>query len=75
MKSKKHRQHKHVDMNQSKGLNVGGVVVPYWPSYWTGIGGGDVHHGQTTDVTQDGQATDGGVTSGDGSAAGAGITN
>ena len=27
---------------------IGGIVVPYWPSYWGGVGGGDGHHGQTT---------------------------
>jgi hypothetical protein len=47
--SKKHRQHRHVTLNSRRGLRVGGVVVPYWPSYWGGVGGaGDVHHGQTT---------------------------
>ena len=46
--TKKHRQHKKVELNTRRGLRVGGVVVPYWPSYWGGIGGGDVHHGHTT---------------------------
>jgi len=46
--TKKHRQHKRVIVNSRLGLRVGGVVVPYWPAYWGGIGGGTVHHGQTT---------------------------
>jgi hypothetical protein len=46
--AKKHRQHKLVDTDSRIGLRVGGVVVPYWPAYWGGIGGGSVHHGQTT---------------------------
>jgi hypothetical protein len=46
---KKHRQHKHVTLNSKLGLRVGGVVIPYWPSYWGGMSGiGDVQHGQTT---------------------------
>lgn len=36
---KKHRQHRHVVLNERRGLNVGGVVVPYWPSYWGGVSG------------------------------------
>ena len=45
---KKHRQHKKITVNSQLGLRVGGVVVPYWPAYWGGIGDGNVHHGQTT---------------------------
>ena len=47
-KANKHRQHKDILLNSRRGLNVGGIVIPYWPSYWGGVGGGDVHHGQTT---------------------------
>lgn len=47
--TKKHRQHKKVTLNSRRGLRVGGVVVPYWPAYWGGIGGmGNVQGGQTT---------------------------
>jgi len=45
---KKHRQHKKVTVNSRLGLRVGGVVVPYWPAYWGGVGGGTAQHGQTT---------------------------
>ena len=48
MKSKKHRQHKGVQLNAQRGLNVGGIVIPYWPSYWNGVSTGDEHHGVPT---------------------------
>jgi hypothetical protein len=50
MKKKRnnHRQHRDIGLNNQLGLRVGGIVVPYWPSYWGGIGGGSAHHGQTT---------------------------
>lgn len=47
-KQSKHRQHKNITLNSKRGLHVGGIVVPYWPSYWGGIGGGSAQHGQTT---------------------------
>jgi hypothetical protein len=34
------------------GLRVGGVVVPYWPSYWGGMG----YYGNSTNVTNQGGA-------------------
>ena len=47
--TKKHRQHKHVTLNSHRGLRVGGVVIPYWPSYWGGMSGmGNAQGGQTT---------------------------
>ena len=51
-KQSKHRQHKDIRLNSQVGLQLGGIVVPYWPSYWGGVGGGDVHHGQTTEGAQ-----------------------
>lgn len=51
-KKNKHSQHKRVNLNSQLGLRVGGIVVPYWPAYWGGVGGGTVHHGQTTEGEQ-----------------------
>ena len=58
--TKKHRQHKHVTLNSRRGLRVGGVVIPYWPSYWGGIGGmGTAQGGQTTnEQTNEGAQND-----------------
>jgi hypothetical protein len=37
------------------GLRVGGVVVPYWPSYWGGMG----YYGNSTNIThQEGASND-----------------
>lgn len=43
-----HHQHRNVEMNSQRGLLIGGVLIPYSPSYWSGTGGGDGKHGQTT---------------------------
>ena len=52
MKKKKrnHRQVHGVSINNSMGLRVGGVVVPYWPSYYGGMG----YYGNTTNITHEG---------------------
>lgn len=69
---KKHRQHKHVDMNRRRGLRVGGVVVPYWPSYYWGGGGMNPQPDSNNTGDSSGTTTDGTANAGDsGAAAGA----
>ena len=56
MKKKKkvlHRQIHSVTMSNAMGLRVGGVVVPYYPSYWggpfySGFGGSGINYGSNT---------------------------
>ena len=52
MKKKKkvlHRQIHSVTLSNAMGLRVGGVVVPYYPSYWGGgFGGGGINYGSNT---------------------------
>ena len=49
------------------GLSVGGVVVPYWPSYYGGMG----YYGNTTNITHEGASnannSDAASNAGDGS--------
>lgn len=73
MHKKKHRQHKNVELNRRQGLRVGGVVVPYWPSYYWGGGGVNPNPQPDSDNTGDstGTTTDGAANAGDAGASGA----
>ena len=66
-KKKKHSQFNRVDINSRKSLHYGGVVIPAYPSYYWGISGGVTSTDQTQDTSP--------ATSGDGAAAGSGITD
>ena len=57
-----HKQHKNIHVNKKRGLNVGGIVVPITPTYWSsiyGIGGqttvtdNDSHEGAGNDHDAD----------------------
>jgi len=69
---KKHRQHKHVEINRRSGLRVGGVVVPYWPAYYWGGSGANPQPDSDNTGDSTGTTTDGTANAGDsGAAAGA----